>query len=191
MAQSSLAALEGIITFLDNYRAQALEQARQDYIAEHGQWNADQEVDGQFYPANGPTIPSCALDDPSDIRFVEGRIYRRLTLYRDNVRALQYVGGNSGGEPEHVHQLEWTVLAANSEAESRKAVFEGGIKDIEQALVPLIGSYLKDPEDSNKNLAISFTIPSVDYQTHDVGDHTVQAAFIALQFTLNAPSVLS
>lgn len=190
MTQTRMAALTAIVAALNTSRLAALDAARADYIAAHGAWNQNQEVDGQFYPPEGPTIPITNLDDPSDIRFTDGKIYRRLTLFSDNIRPLNYVGGNSGGEPEHNVQLEWSVLCPASETANRLTVFNRGLADIGAALEPLRETGLTDAA-TGESVAISFEITSVDFQTHDIGDHAIQAAFIALSFTLFATSILS
>lgn len=185
------AAMNAIEAHVNNWRTAALEAARVAYVSEYGPWPAGHEdKDGNFYPEDGPSISEMSQDDPSDIQFVEGLIYRRLTLFSGPVRPLQYVGGNSGGEPEHSASLEWSVLCPPAHLDKLQDTFDDGLKDLNTVLQPLTETGLTDPE-TGESAAISFTLTGADFQAHDIGNYYLRACIIDLSFTLFANSILA
>lgn len=184
-------AMDAILNHVNIWQANALEQSRADYIEDHGPWpDTYKDENGDFFPDAAPSIPQMNDDDPTDIQFIEGKLYRRLTIFSGPVNPLQYVGGNSGGEPRHTASLEWSVLCPPAEQENLKSTFDGGLKEIADILTPLTETGLTDP-DSGDSAAISFLLEGADFQTHDIGNYILRSCIIDLSFTLFANSILA
>lgn len=186
-----LGALHAIRDNVNILRNATLAQSRADYISEHGPWpEAYENENGEFYPNSAPSLPEMGIDDPTDFRRIDGKIYRRLTLFSAPVRPLQYVGGNSGGEPEHSASLEWSVVSSPTNREDMEREFAAGLAELDAALSPLTQTGLTRP-DTQESVAISFEMTGADFQVHDIGDNILKACIIDISFTLFANSILT
>jgi len=186
-------AMTALQTHLNAGRNTALATAQADYLAEHGEL-----VD---FPPSGPVLPSCVMDDPRDLDFnptpnKKPRILRRLSLMSGTGRPGQLLDANAD-EPTHQVDLEWMIIVP-AEYNIKYGIQYGtdildrGVWEIETILAPLRQSGLTaSPAEVNVSRAISFDFASVDFQTFDIGDHVAHAAYVSLDLTLDAVSVLS
>lgn len=186
-------AMTAILTHLNETRAAVLAAAQAAYLAEHG-------VPAAFPPA-GPVLPQCVMDDPRDIGFnpapnARPDILRRLSLMSGTGRPGQLLDANAD-EPTHQLDLEWMIIVPaeyNNEdgIEFGTNILDRGIWEIEFILAPLRQSGLTaSPDVADVSQAISFDFASIDFQSFDIGDHVAHAAYISLDLTLDAVSVLS
>jgi len=187
--QTLWGALCAVRDHLNITRETALTAARAAYQAKHGQ-----SVD---YPPEGPVLPSCVIDDPTDDEFdpkpnADPKIIRRLSLISATARQGELLDAQVD-EPQHNDELEWVIICpAQYTLEQCQDIFRRGIAEIEAVLAPLRYSGLTPrPDVTDQRQAISFNFPNAERLAFDVGEHRAFAIAISLDFTLNAVSCLS
>ncbi|WP_427452177.1 hypothetical protein [Litorimonas sp. WD9-15] len=188
-------ALTAIQSHLDAARLAALTAARDAFLLEHGK--------SVEFPPDGPVLPTCRVDDPTDLDFEQGRgpngeprLIRRLAVMSGQARPGELLNADAD-EPTHQFDLEW-MLIVPSELHAKHGpdfgptILRRGLHEIEAVLAPMRQTGLPvSPEAPTIAAASAFDFGGLDVQSFDLGDHTAFAAYLSLDCWLDARSVLS
>jgi len=184
--------MDAVAEHLNATRDANLDAARAAYLDANGESVA--------YPVDGPVLPECRVDDPTDVDFdtppnKAPDVLRRLAVMSGAGRPGQVLNADDD-EPTHEFDLEWLIIVPaqylTADPAFGRGILDRGVAEIETILAPLRLTGLTDsPETPTKLTAVSFDFAGVDFQTFDIGDHVALAAYISLEAVLDARSVLS